>query len=137
MRPLRGIMNGYALDESEEFMRGGRKCPCCSSPMSRRGRLCASCMPGFKNWLRKVYGRDVKTLRPRVPTGGKVAAAKRRRLQTLKVLRDNGPTPTPELGRLVGMTAEGVREQLKRLGADGLVDCVKEGRVHIWTANGS
>ena len=133
---LRGIVNGYELVESEESMRGGKSCPSCREPMSRQSRLCAACTPKFKSFLRKLYGRDVKTSLPRQHAGGRIEAGRKRRRRTLAVLRGNGPTPTPELARLVGMTTEGVREQLKRLDADGLVSCVKGRRAHIWTANG-
>jgi DNA-binding transcriptional ArsR family regulator len=102
--------------------------------MSRKSRFCAGCAPRFKSFLREVYKRDVRTAGASPAARDRAAEGKRRRLKTLAVLRGNGPTATPDLARLVGMTARGVREQLKRLGADGLVDCTHEERRHVWEA---
>ena len=133
---LKGIANGYGLDESGEAMRGGKVCPSCGDPMSRKARLCSTCTTKFKNFLRKIYGYDVKTARAVVLTGGQAAAGRRNRQRTLETLRANGSTTTVDLARAMGMTAEGVRYQLKRMQETGEVLLVEGGYRHTWRANG-
>lgn len=134
MRGLRGLLNGYGLEESSEVMRGGKICPRCGEPMSRQARFCRECTIGFRSFLRKIYGRGVIFARAKEPTGGRRAAGERSRRRTLVVLRSNGPSTSVELARATGMTAQGIREQMKILKEAEKVTLMGEGYRHTWIA---
>ncbi len=115
-------------------MRGGKKCPLCRGPMSRDSRFCTTCSRKFAAWLCKVHGRPVRFIKPRTATGGRRAVGVQSRRRTLIALRNNGPSTAAKLAQIVGMTDQGVREQLNIMRGTKEVTRSKEGHKYVWEA---